>query len=66
MVTVAALPAEIAEFRQEALVEERDGTLYIMLWGENDNVRHSQFKKPFNPHGVNGIDDGDPAFLYGS
>jgi hypothetical protein len=63
MVTALQLPPEVAEFRQEAMVEEHDGTLYIVLHGENDNVRNSVFKRPFDPHSVNGLDDGDPHYV---
>lgn len=60
---VTALERQREEFRQEAFFEEEDGVCYLVLHGENDNVRNSQFKKPFNPHEVNGLDDGDPHFV---
>lgn len=58
-----ALPADVAEFRQEAMVEEVDGTLYLTLHGENDNVRNSQFKRPFDFRAVGTLDDGDPHYV---
>lgn len=62
MVTGAAPNREHVDFRQEALVEERDGTLYLTLHGFNDN-EESPFHRPFDPHGVNGLDDGDPHYV---
>ncbi len=53
---------EVARFRLDPLIEEEDGVLYLVLNGEaNDNGDH--LKSPFNPHGVNGMDDGDPHFF---
>jgi hypothetical protein len=63
MVTGAVTKREL-EFRQEAMVEETDGVFYLTLHGGNDNG-DTPLKRPFNPHGVNGIDDGDPHFVYG-
>jgi hypothetical protein len=51
------------EFRSDAMIEDSDGRLYLVLHGENDNVQNSEFKSPFDPHRVNGIDDGDPHFV---
>ena len=51
-------------FRQEALVEEVDGTFYLTLHGSRFEDRFGHWlKRPFDPLTVNGIDDGDPHFM---
>lgn len=54
---------QIEEFRQEAMVEEIDGTLYLTLHGSRFEDRFGHWlKAPFNPFTVNGLDDGDPHY----
>jgi hypothetical protein len=63
--TAQALNTAREDFRREALVVQLDGTDYLIMDGkaENDN---GGYKAPFNPHVVNGIDDGDPHMVWPS
>lgn len=62
---IEQLEQDRLEFRQEALVEEIDGTFYLTLHGSKFKDRWGDsFKKPFDPKHVNGLDDGDPHFVY--
>jgi len=55
---------EKVEFRQEAMVEEVDGKLYLTMHGSRFEDRFGHWlKRPFDFKQVNGMDDGDPHYL---
>ena len=54
----------VAEFRQEVLVQEVDGTFYLTMHGSRFEDRFGHWlKRPFDPMATNGYDDGDPHYL---
>lgn len=44
-------------------VENEDGTILIIAAPSNDNEMGA-VGMSFDPHDVNGYDDGDPAYVY--
>lgn len=55
---------KVEEFRQEAMVQEIDGTFYLTMHGSRFEDRWGHWlKRPFDPMNASGIDDGDPHYL---